>query len=249
MKHTHAQSRQPLVAILRYTLQTCFPARKLLLLLPTLGAAMFGLLSRGVHGGSAAHSFAVVAGPGIFELLLPITCLVIGDALLGAELRSGVFSFTWLSPVRYSTIIIGRWCGGMVICALLLTPAAIAGALAAGAPSTIGGAIIALNAGAAAYLALFIAIGVSFQRPVVWSLILVILIERLLGTALSGIAQITPGWLADSTYLGLSKLSELRRVGVPYGWAAVLRLVLVTVIALAISIRRMRKLRPASASD
>ena len=37
-----------------------------------------------------------------------LTCLVLGDAILGAEVRSGVFAFTWLSPVSYRTIVAGR---------------------------------------------------------------------------------------------------------------------------------------------
>ena len=43
-------------------------------------------------------AFARVAADGIFGLVVPIAALVIGDAVLGAEIRSGMFHFTWLSP-------------------------------------------------------------------------------------------------------------------------------------------------------
>src|SRR5205085_5050205 len=145
----------------------------------------FALLPRPVHD-PAATAFARVGGPALHTLVLPITCLVVGDALLGAEIRSGVFSFTWLSPVRYSTIVVGRWLGGWLIAAALLAPAAAAAAILAGAPASVGPAVLASVAGAAAYLALFLAIGATFKRPVVWSLALVILVERLLGAALAG---------------------------------------------------------------
>ena len=73
------------------------PARRWLgVLLPCL-AARFGWLGTladmtrrgGVRGRGEQ---------GLFGLVLPLTCLVIGDAVLGADLRAGTFAFTWLSP-------------------------------------------------------------------------------------------------------------------------------------------------------
>ena len=246
---TERPARSPLTAIVGYTLRACMPARRGLLLLPLAGAVLFGLLSR-ISEDPAATAFARVGGSAIHTLVLPITCLVIGDALLGAEIRSGVFAFTWLSPVRFATIVAGRWLGGCLIAAALLTPAVVAAALLAGAPSSAGPAVLAALTGAAAYLALFLAIGASFRRPVVWSLALVILVERLLGAGLAGIAQLSPGWLAQAGLVGLTGVADdLRREGLPHGWAAVGRLALVTGAGLAVAARRLRRLRPASAAD
>ena len=246
---TPRRSRPPLAAIVAYTVRACVPAHGILLLLPMAGAVLFGLLSR-MSDEAPAVAFARVGGAAMHTLVLPITCLVIGDALLGAEIRSGVFAFTWLSPVKYSTIVAGRWLGGCLIAWVILVPAAAAAAVVAGAPSSAGGAVIAAVAGSAAYLALFIAIGTSFKRPVVWSLVLVILVERLLGAALAGVAQLSPGWLAQSVLVGLTgPAGDLQREGVPSGWAAVGRLVLVAVVGLCIATRRLRSLRPASSAD
>jgi hypothetical protein len=238
-----------LAAIVGYTLRACVPARRILLLLPAAGAVLFGVLSRTVDE-AAVTAFARVGGTALHTLVLPITCLVVGDALLGAEVRSGVFAFTWLSPVRYSTIVVGRWLGGCLIAAAILAPAAAAAAILAGAPSSVLPAVVASLGGAAAYLALFLAIGATFKRPVVWSLALVILVERLLGAALAGIAQLSPGWLAQAVLVGLTDAgADLRREGVPHGWAAVARLALVAAVGLAVATRRLRHLRPASAAD
>jgi len=243
------RGRSPLAAIVGYTLRVCVPARRGLLLLPLVGAVLFGLLSRTVDE-TATVAFAEVGGAAIHTLILPITCLVIGDALLGADIRSGVFAFTWLSPVRYSTIIVGRWLGGCLIATAILAPAVAVSALAAGAPASAGPAVVASVAGAAAYLALFLAIGATFKRPVVWSLALVILVERLLGAALAGIAQLSPGWLAEAVLVGLTDPGgDLVRDGVPHGWAAVVRLAVVAAVGLAVASRRLRSLRPASAAD
>lgn len=246
---TATRPTSPILAIIGYTLRTCVPARRLLLVLPTLGAVLFGLLSRSSNDPSAVHSFTVNSGAGVHGLILPITCLVIGDAVVGAELRSGTFAFTWLTPVRFSTIVVGRWIGGFLISAMLLAPAVALGAIVAGAPSSVWPAVVAILAGSAAYIALFVAIGVTFKRPVVWSLVVILLIERLLGAVLTGIAQITPGWLAQGTLVGLNHVSGLRRIGIPHGWSAVGRLVIVTAVLLALAVRGVRRVKPASASD
>lgn len=239
----------PLPAIVRYTLRACMPARWELLLLPLAGALLFGVLSQ-MSDQPAVTGFAQVAGAAIHSLILPITCLVVGDAILGAEVRSGVFAFTWLSPVSHWTIVAGRWLGGCLIAAALLGPAAVAAALVAGAPQSAAPAAVAVVAGAAAYLAVFVAIGATFKRPVVWSLAFVILVERLLGAALDGIAQLSPGWLAQAALVGLSGASsELQRGGIPQGWAAAGRLAVVAALALALATRRLAHVQPASAAD
>lgn len=239
----------PLAAIVGYTVRACVPAKRLILLLPVAGAVLFGLLSR-LPTEVAVTSYARVGGLGMHTLVLPITCLVVGDALLGAEIRSGVFAFTWLSPVSYATIVVGRWLGGCILAGTILVPAAVVSALVSGAPSSAWPAGVAVFFGAAAYLALFLAIGASFRRPVVWSLVLVILVERLLGAALAGIAQLSPGWLAQSVLVGLTRpAADLTRSGIPTGWPAVGRLVLVAAAGLIIATRRLRSLHPASSAD
>lgn len=239
----------PLVAVVAYTVRACLPARRFLLVLPVLGAVLFGLLSR-TSDDLAVTAFARVGGAAIHSLILPITCLIVGDAILGAEVRSGVFAFTWLSPVPFRTIALGRWLGGLLIAGAMLAPAAALAAVVAGAPGSAGPAVLAVVAGSAAYLGLFLAIGATFRRPVVWSLALVIIVERLLGAGLAGIAQLSPGWLAQSALVGLSDAAQdLVREGVPTGWAAVGRLVVVAAVGLAVATRRLRRLKPASAAD
>lgn len=241
--------RSALAAIVGYTIRACVPAKRVLLLLPMAGAVLFGLLSR-VSDETGVTAFAQVGGTAIHTLVLPITCLVVGDALLGAEIRSGVFAFTWLSPVRYSTIVVGRWLGGCLIAAVVLAPAVALAAVVAGATSSAVPAVVASVAGAAAYLALFLAIGATFKRPVVWSLALVLIVERLLAAALASIAQLSPGWLAQAVLVGLTDpVVDLRRDGIPHGWGAVVRLGLVAAVGLIIASRRLRHLRPASSAD
>jgi ABC-type transport system involved in multi-copper enzyme maturation permease subunit len=248
---TPSRPRSQLAAIIRYTLQSCLPPRRwAAVLLPCVGAVLFGLMSRALHG-RADVRFANVAAEAIFSLTMPISALVVGDAVLGAEVRSGTFHFTWLSPVSMWRIVIGRWLGGSFVVAVTVGPSCALAAFVAGSPSSAGPAVIAGVAGAVAYVALFIAIGCVTRRTAVWSLAIVFLVERLLGAALTGIAQISPTWLSRSAFVGLldDPPTRLVRSGIPDGWGAVVRLAVVAAIALGIAIWRMSHMRIASASD
>ncbi|MFT3851609.1 MAG: hypothetical protein QM733_02525 [Ilumatobacteraceae bacterium] len=77
------------------------------------------------------------------------------------------------------------------------------------------------------------------------------LVERLLGAALTGIAQISPTWLSRSTFVGLLDDPPLRLVrdGIPEGWGAIGRLAVVTAVALGIAVWRMGHIRLAGAAD
>ena len=81
--------------------------------LPAAGAVLFAALLR-VLPDRAPVALAQVAGPGLFGVVLPVGCLVIGDAVLGAEVRSGTLHFTWLSPASFAAIVLGRWIAGLV---------------------------------------------------------------------------------------------------------------------------------------
>jgi ABC-2 type transport system permease protein len=237
-------------AILRYTLRSCFPRKRwAAVLVPCAGALMFGLLSYAVHG-TAEHAFAEVARDGIFGLVVPITALIIGDSVLGAEVRAGTFHFTWLSPAPAWQIVVGRWLGGTVVALVTIAPAVALAAVLAGATGSVVPAFVATAVGTTAYVAVFIAIASLTRRTAVWSLAFVFLVERLLGTALTGIAQLSPTWESSAIFLGYShNVHDLVRSGIPQGGSAIVRLAIVSVVVLAIAVWRIRHMRWAGAAD
>jgi ABC-type transport system involved in multi-copper enzyme maturation permease subunit len=240
------------LAIVDYTLRACLPTKRRLGLVLLAGVTvLFGLLARGSDEPVAAVAVFDTTAFAMFFLVLPIAALVVGDAVLGAEIRSGVFAFTWLSPARLTTILLGRWVAGTVMTCAVLVPAAVLAAAIGGAPEIGGAFALATAAGAACYLAVFLAIGATFRRAPAVSLVYVFLVERLLGAALSSIAQISPGWLAagvlSASVEGLSE--DQIRSGVPQGGGAVARLVVVGAIALLLALRGLRRLRIAGAAD
>lgn len=237
--------------IVAYTLRSCIgPKRWLGCLLPCAGALLFGLLAHTIEA-PAGEAFARVAANGIFALVVPIASLVIGDAVLGAEVRSGVFHFTWLTPTPLTQIVLGRWIGGSIVALATVVPACGLAAVVAGDSADAGAAAVAAAAGSVAYVALFIAIGCVARRAAAWSLAFVFFVERLLGAALTGIAQWSPTWESRAAFVGLADdpPRSLVRTGIPDGGAALVRLALITAIALFIARWRLSRLRLSGASD
>lgn len=238
-----------MTALVTYTWRACLPLRRLVGLgLLVVAALLFGLIARTIHEGSVAAGFARPADHGLFGLVLPLAGLVIGDAVLGAEVRKGTFHFTWLSPVPRWQIAVGRWIGGTAVLAVTIVPAFFLAGVIAGTPK--GGAAAAAGAflGGSAYVAVLMAVGATFRRAAAVSLALVFLGERLLGTVLSGVAQWSPQWEANAVFTGLSR-DATDRAGIPTGAGAVLRLIIITAIGLALTTWRLRKLKLAGPGD
>jgi ABC-2 type transport system permease protein len=202
-------------------------------------------------GNPSQRAFATVAADGIFGLVLPIAALIIGDSVLGAEVRAGTFHFTWLSPTPAWKIVLGRWLAGSFVALVTIAPAVALAAVVAGSPDSALPGFIAAAVGGAAYVAVFIAIASLTRRTAVWSLAFVFLVERLLGTALTGIAQLSPTWESRAIFLGFldDAPSRIVRDGIPQGGSAILRLAIVTVVVLGIAIWRIGHMRWAGASD
>jgi ABC-2 type transport system permease protein len=248
---TTSRAHSPFVAILVYTLRSCFPRKRwMAVLVPCAGALLFGVLSFAVNQ-SAQRAFATVAADGIFGLVMPITALVIGDSVLGAEVRAGTFHFTWLSPTATWKIVLGRWAGGAIVALVTIAPACALAAVIAGSAESAGAAYVAAAMGSVAYIGVFIAIASLTRRTAVWSLAFVFLVERLLGTALTGIAQLSPTWESRAIFLGFldDVPKDIIRDGIPQGGAAVVRLAIVTIVVLGLAIWRMSHMRMAGASD
>lgn len=248
---TARRPRSRFVAIVIYTLRSCIPPkRRVAILLPCAGAVLFGLLALTI-GETRDRAFAHIAANGIFGLMMPIAALIIGDSVLGAEVRGGTFHFTWLTPTPTWQIAIGRWFGGSLVALVTIAPASALAAAAASSGSSAWPAFVASATGSVTYVALFIAVGCITRRTAVWSLAIVFLIERLLGEALTGIAQISPTWESRAVFVGMihHPPPRLVRTGIPHGGGAVVRLAIITVVMLVLANWRMRRMRLSGASD
>jgi ABC-type transport system involved in multi-copper enzyme maturation permease subunit len=243
--------RPRLVAIVEYTWRSCLPPRRwAAIVAASVGALFFAVLSRAVDR-PADDAFANVAAEGILGLVVPVAVLVAGDAVLGAEVRSGTFLFTWMSPTPTWQIVLGRWIGGVSVALVTVVPACALAAIVAGSSSSAVPLAVASAMAAVSYVALFILIGCLTRRTAVWSLAVVFLVERLLGAALTGIAQLSPTWESRAIFVGLldDPPSRLLRGGIPAGGAAIGRLAVIAVVALVLSSWRMRHMKLSGPAD
>ena len=240
-----------LPALVGYVFRACIPRGRLAVLaLPALVILSTGLLSRTVTDIPAAESFARITDGLVFGLALPLGSLVIGDAVVGAEVRAGTFAFTWLTPARWWELAVARWFGGWIVTAAVLVPAGAVAAPVAGEPSQAPPLALATVAGTSAHVALFVLVGTVARRAAVWSLVIVLLVERLLGAALSGIAQLSPTWEARAVYMGLADVpADLTRSGIPDSWDAVVRLGLLALAFLVATAYGLRRLELSGARD
>jgi len=242
----------PFVSVVSYTLRACLPAKRWFgVLLPCVGALLFAWITQAVDSDNRIEAFAQISRQGLFGLILPLACLVIGDAVLGADARSGTFQLTWLSPVHFGTIAVGRWLGGWLVALVTVVPAFALAALIAGEPDAAGSMALAAAGGAAAYIALFLLLGVLVKRSTIWSLAIVLVGERLVGGELAGIGQISPMWQAQQTFAGMWDDGgfHILREGMPDGWAAIVRLVIVATVCLLVATWRLGRMRPLSGDD
>ena len=251
MTATTTTRRRPVfLALVAYTLRACLPGKRwVAALAPAVAAILFGFIASTADD-TPVRAFASVAATALFGLVMPVTCLVIGDAVLGAEVRAGTFAFTWMSPVPTWKIAISRWLGGTIAAAGCLAIAFALAAVVAGAPESAGWIAVAAVFGAQAYVAVFLAIGAITKRAAVWSLAFVFLVERLLGAALSGIAQLSPSWEARAAFIGLSDgRADLVREGIPQGSGALVRLCLISAVALVLTTSKLRTLKLTGSAD
>lgn len=248
-RHIGPGTRLP--ALIAYVWQACLPRKRLAVLaLPCAVIVAAGLLSRTVSDVADGEAFARISDGLVFGLALPLGALVVGDAVLGAEARSGTLAFTWLTPTRFWELAVARWLGGWAIALVTLVPAAAVSAVVAGVPDHAGPIALAASCGAAAHVALFVFIGCVFRRAAVWSLAVVLLVERLLGSALTGIAQLSPTWESRAVYMAIADVPEdLVRDGIPAGWAAVVRLAIITTVLLAGTTWGLRRLQLSGSHD
>lgn len=242
---------KPFVACVLYALRVCVPPRRwAILAIPSVAAVLFGVLARLIEDETREDAFGLVATTLVFALVVPFACLVVGDAVLGAERRSGAFAFTWLSPTPVATIVLARWVAGWLLATIALAPAVALAAIVASVPAAIGPVVLAVVCAAGAYIALFMAIGAAFARSSLVSIVVVFLVERLLGAVLAGVAQLSPQWLGQSVYAGYGpSADDLVRDGVPSGAGAIVRLAVLTALFLFLAVRRVRHLQLVSGGD
>jgi ABC-2 type transport system permease protein len=174
-----------------------------------------------------------------FSVVLPLTALIIGTSVLGAEIDDGSIVHLLATPVNRFSVVISK-----VIAAVLLTilfgaiPEFLAGAIAKGFGDklTIGllaGALVA----SVAYNALFVLLSILTTRAIAVGLLYLLVWEGLLGNLISGVRVLSIGQYSVSVANAIAKTSALNARLTSL--TAIIMAVAVTIVSLAIAGRRL----------
>ena len=122
-----------------------------------------------------------------FSVLLPLTALIIGTAVLGAEIDDGSAIHLLATPVRRSAVIVTKWAVAAVLTMLFAAvPELIAGLLAPNSGKLALALFVGAVVGSVIYAAVFVMASVLTTRAIALGLLYVLIWEGLLGNLVGG---------------------------------------------------------------
>jgi ABC-2 type transport system permease protein len=183
--------------VVRITLRATLSRRRALLLaLPAIILIGISALLSATAGSSQAWPPEILGTFG-FTVVLPLTALIIGTSVLGAEIEDGSIVHLLATPVRRSSVIISKY---LVATALTIVFAAVPEYLASAIATSPGsklsiGLLVGAAAGSFLYNALFIFFSAALRpgRALAFGLIYVVLWEGLLSNLVPGVALLSMG--------------------------------------------------------
>jgi ABC-2 type transport system permease protein len=224
--------------VLRLTLRATMGRKRALIfaIAPVILIGVSALLRLAARSPSWPPEFLGVFG---FTVVLPLTALIIGTSVLGAEIDDGSIVHLLATPVRRLSVVLSKF-----IAAVILTitfgaiPLYLAGAIATGPGSRLA---IGLLAGALAasvvYNAIFVMLSVLTTRAIAVGLLYLLVWEGLLGSLVGGVRLLS----VDQYALGITNsvahnpsLHAHLTLGTAVGMGIV-----VTCVALALAARRL----------
>lgn len=198
------------------TLRSALGRRRAFLL--AIPPAILLLVTLALKASRPAHAWpGHILGDFCFSVILPLTALVIGTSVLGAEIDEGSIIHLLATPVRRSAVIVTKFVVGTGLTMLFVAvPELIAGLIATSGDQVHGGQLYATVsggglvdvggtralplalfvgalAGAVMYNALFVMISVVTTRAVAVGLLYVLIWEGLLGNLVGGARELSIG--------------------------------------------------------
>lgn len=174
-----------------------------------------------------------------FSVVLPLTALVIGTSVLGAEVDDGSIVHLLATPVSRLSVVISKFIAAVLLTVLFgAIPEFAAGAIARGFSDklTLGllaGAVVA----SVAYNALFVMLSVLTTRAIAVGLLYLLVWEGLLGNLVGGVRVLSIGQYSVSVANSIAKTSALNAHLTSQ--TAIIMAVAVTVATLAVAARRL----------
>lgn len=187
--------------VLRLTLRATMGRKRALIfaIAPVILIGVSALLKLTAHSPVWPPEFLGVFG---FTVVIPLTALIIGTSVIGAEIDDGSIVHLLATPVRRLSVILSKFTAAVILTAAFgAIPEYLAGAIATGPASKLA---IGLFAGALAasviYNALFVMLSVVTSRAIAVGLLYLLVWEGLLGNLVGGVRLLS----VDQYALGIS---------------------------------------------
>ncbi len=161
--------------------------RAFLFALPAVVLILITALLKIAHP-SASDWPSTILGEFGFAVVLPLTALIIGTSVLGAEIDDGSVVHLLATPVRRSTVILSKFAVGAGLTMIFVAvPEVIAAVIATGGLTRLAeGLLVGALAGSVIYNAVFVMISVLTTRAIAVGLLYLLVWESLLGNFVSG---------------------------------------------------------------
>ena len=174
-----------------------------------------------------------------FTVVLPLTALIIGTSVLGAEVDEGSIVHLLATPVPRSVVIWSKYVVAAVLtAAFVAVPELLAGLIATGGLTKLTvGLFVGALAGSVMYNAIFVMLSVLTTRAIAYGLAYVVIWEGLLANFVSGARLLSVGHYSLGVANGIAHDATLN-AGVNLGTSAVMGLI-VTAAALVIAARAL----------
>jgi ABC-2 type transport system permease protein len=160
--------------------------RALLFAIPPLILILITLVLKEARPPGAAWPGRILGDFG-FSVILPLTALIVGTSVLGAEIDDGSIVHLLATPVRRSSVILTKFCVGAVLTmAFVAVPELVAGLIATGPGKLAAGLFVGALVGSVIYNAVFVMLSVLTTRAIAVGLLYVLIWEVVLGNFVSG---------------------------------------------------------------
>jgi ABC-2 type transport system permease protein len=171
-------------------------------------------------------------------VVLPLTALIIGTSVLGAEIDDGSVVHLLATPVPRSTVILTKFAvGAGLTIVFAAVPEFLAGLIATGPSKLAAGLFLGAVVGSVIYNAVFVMISVLTTRAIAVGLLYLLVWESLLSNVVSGVRVLSVSQYSLGIANSVARDGNLNaHLGV--ATAAVMG-ALVTVAALLLAIRRL----------
>ena len=174
-----------------------------------------------------------------FTVVLPLTALVIGTSVLGAEIDDGSIVHLLATPVSRTSVVLSKFASAVLLTIVFgALPEYLAGGIARGFGGKLAiGLLVGALVASVAYNALFVMLSVLTTRAIAVGLLYLLVWESLLGNLVGGVRVLSIGQYSVSVANSISHMNALN-AHLTTGTAIVMAVV-VTAVTLAIAARRL----------